>query len=146
IVCANFVLADSRLALDQDDLFTASQMIHLKPVIGSDLYARFIAANPFVRRLYPNFHPAVPAWRFRRSKIGAALKRGLELVLTPASALAEAACRFLYRWYLLRRAAAWKSPAQVRLQADCLKLHTQSHRQSILERFERAQNELTVHS
>ena len=34
-ICANFVLADSALALDQQDLFTASQMIHLKPLVGA---------------------------------------------------------------------------------------------------------------
>jgi len=32
-------------------------------------------------------------------------------------------------------AASWRSPEQVRLEDDCLKLHTQSHRQSILDRF-----------
>ena len=30
-VCANFVIADSRLTLDQQDLFTASQIIHASP-------------------------------------------------------------------------------------------------------------------
>src|SRR6185436_1070750 len=36
-VCANFVLADSRLSLDQQDLFTASQIVHLKSLIGHDV-------------------------------------------------------------------------------------------------------------
>ena len=33
-LCANFVLADTALALTQQNLFTASQVIHLKPLVG----------------------------------------------------------------------------------------------------------------
>jgi hypothetical protein len=53
----------------------------------------------------------------------------------------EALCRSAYGWYLRRRSAGWRSPGQVRLERDALKLHTQSHRQSILDRFERAVEE-----
>src|SRR5262249_26543489 len=56
IVCTNFVLSDASLRLDQADLFTANQMIHLKPLIGADVIDEFAAANPFVRRFYPNAH------------------------------------------------------------------------------------------
>ena len=41
--------------LDQQDLFSASQIIHLKPLVGEDTFRRFVAANPFVSRFYPNF-------------------------------------------------------------------------------------------
>src|SRR5204862_2746858 len=43
--CANFVLADSALRLDQEDLFAASQIIHLKPLVGEETFRRFVAAN-----------------------------------------------------------------------------------------------------
>src|SRR6185436_14852816 len=36
-VCANFVLADSHLAIEDQDLFTANQILHLKPLIGETL-------------------------------------------------------------------------------------------------------------
>jgi hypothetical protein len=48
----------------------------------------------------------------------------------------EPACRVAYGAYLRRQSATWESPEQVRLDADCLKLHTRSHRRSVLERFE----------
>src|SRR6185503_19882171 len=54
VVCANFVIADSHLALEPQDLFTANQMLHLKPLIGEDVLDAFLAANPFVTRFYPN--------------------------------------------------------------------------------------------
>jgi hypothetical protein len=140
IVCANLVLADSRLALDQQDLFTANQVIHLKPLIGEDVLDDFLAANPFVRRLYPNalaWHPhRVVDWP--PGGFLQWMKAVLEIALRLPSPWIEAGCRRLYRWYLRRRAAAWESPEQVRLDPDFLKLHTRSHRHSVLDRFERA--------
>src|SRR5256885_5896894 len=53
-LCANFVIADGALGLEQQDLFTANQVIHLKPLSGDDVFAELVAANPFVRRYYPN--------------------------------------------------------------------------------------------
>ena len=53
-VCANFLVADTHLAVDQPDLFTANQVIHLQPLAGAEMIDRFRAANPFVARCYPN--------------------------------------------------------------------------------------------
>jgi len=59
-VCANFVLADSHLTLDQQDLFAANQVIHLQPLVGGDVIDQFRAANPFVARCYPNSRTRAP--------------------------------------------------------------------------------------
>jgi hypothetical protein len=137
-LCANFVVAHHRLAFDQQDLFTASQIIHLKPLIGDGTFRRLVAANPFVRRFYPNFHESMAGRdRFRRGAISRAAGRTVEFVLALPWTLVEVGCRLSYRAYLSRRAATWKSPEQVRLEDDCLKLHTQSHRRSVLDRFAR---------
>jgi len=159
VICANFVIADSHLTLDQEDLFTANQVIHLKPLVGADALAEFAAANPFVKRFYPNalctdrswspFGATLPldpcsaedrAARVRplRPTTIYRLKSALEIFLAPPSPLIEAACRSLYGWHLRRRAASWRSPEQVSLQSDYLKLHTKSHRHFILDRFDRA--------
>jgi hypothetical protein len=135
-VCVNFVLADTRMELEQRDLFTASQIIHLKPLIGWDVLQQLLAANPFVARFYPNFHcadrSAVP---FTQPVAVAIVKRMVELAAAGPWWLFERVARATYGTYLRRRAATWRSPEQVRLEADCLKLHTQSHRHSILARF-----------
>ena len=142
IVCANFVVADShlRLGLEQQDLFTANQVIHLQPLIGADLLDEFISANPFVARFYPNdisrLHDVPPI--SVRSRGLALVKAALEIVLGLPAPLIEASCRRLYAWHLRRRAGSWRSPDQVRLQSDYLKLHTQSHRHSVLQRFDAA--------
>jgi hypothetical protein len=139
IVCANLILADSRLALEQQDLFTANQVIHLKPLIGEELLDDFLAANPFVRRFYPNalaWHPhRLVEWP--RAGLLPSLKSMLEMALALPSPLIESLCRRLYGWYLRRRARAWRSPDQVALDPDVLKLHTRSHRHSVLDRFDR---------
>jgi hypothetical protein len=136
-ICANFILADSHLAVDQQDLFTANQVIHLRPLIGGELVERFRAANPFVARCYPNSEAASPqpAIVDVRSRGLALVKRMLEAMLGVPAPLIEAICRRAYAWHLQRRAGSWRSPDQVRLQSDYLKLHTQSHRHSVLDRF-----------
>jgi hypothetical protein len=50
----------------------------------------------------------------------------------------ERAFRALYGWHLRRGAASWQSRDQVRLEPECLKLHTSSHRAAALERYHRA--------
>lgn len=135
-LCANFVVADSALTLEQQDLFAASQIIHLKPLIGHDVYRRFVELNPFATRVYPNVR--VPAVAPRPSQRWATrvAKSIAEAVLAAPSLLIERGCRFAYSRYLLRRAAHWQSPEQVRLEADCLKLHTRSHRKHVLIEYE----------
>ena len=137
-ICANFVLADSHLGLDQQDLFTANQVIHLQPLIGSEVIEQFRAANPFVARFYPNsaLRPRQLPLVDVRSRPLTLLKRVLEPILNVSAPLVEAVCRRAYAWHLRRRSGSWRSPDQVLLQSDYLKLHTQSHRRTVLERFD----------
>jgi hypothetical protein len=137
IVCANFVMSDEHLTIEQQDLFTANQAIHLKPLIGPEVFEGFVAANPFVHRFYPNAPRVADAslapdhgWLRPR------LKKAMELVLAVPSPAIEALCRWAYTTHLRRRSTSWRSPDQVRLGVDYLKLHTQSHRRSVLDRYE----------
>ena len=136
-VCANFLLADSQLPLDQHDLYTASQVLHLRPVIGAEMLGRFIEANPFVQEWFPNASTAA-SQAFPLPKAGwlRRLKRPLEALLSIPSSGIEAACRFVYGRHLRRRVSRWQSPDQVRLEPGCLKLHTHSHRAAVLEQLE----------
>jgi hypothetical protein len=139
VVCANFILADSHLAFDQQDVFTANQVVHLKPLIGEEMMFDVLAANPFVSRCYPNAGlPPRTALVDVRSRPWRVAKELLEVALQLPSPIIEAGCRRLYAWHLGRRAASWRSPEQVLLRSDYLKLHTQSHRHSVLDRFEAA--------
>jgi hypothetical protein len=148
IVCVNFVVADTHLSLEQQDLFTANQVIHLKPLVGAELIDDFVAANPFVRKFYPNASRTLvdPPMGWSRSRSIERIKTAMEMVLTPLAPAIEGMCRRLYGYCLQRRATAWQSPEQVRLESDYLKLHTRSHRQSVLERFDGALNAAGRHA
>jgi hypothetical protein len=137
VVCANFVMSDEHLAIEQQDLFTANQVLHLKPLVGQEVFDGFLAANGFVQRFYPN--------RSRQRRSGFAIPRSRrldcaqrlgELLLTPVLPWVEALCRRVYAAHLHRRARSWQSPDEVALRPDYLKLHTQSHRESVLRRFD----------
>jgi hypothetical protein len=126
-VCLNYVISERVMPIEPRDLFSANQIIHLRPICGEDVFRRFLEANPFVREIYPNFEGPPPSPRLRRDR--------LSKVILP---LSEYLSRALYGWHLKRRARGWQSRDQVRLEPECLKLHTSSHRASILARFDRA--------
>lgn len=132
VVCANYILGRSALALEQSDWFTANQVIALRPVDGRPVFEALLDANPFVRRWFPN---AEPAAAFPTLPTGSRMMRlTVERMLRPVGTWLERTCRWIYEGHLRHREATWPSPGQVRLSADVLKLHTRSHRESILAR------------
>ena len=133
-LCLNYVISEEALPVEPADLFAANQIIHLRPLTGADVFAKFVNANAFVARYYPNFVLPPQAARARST-----MRRAIESVLSVGVAPAiERAARALYGWHLNRRAAAWQSREQVRLEPECLKLHTSSHRAEALRRYDEA--------
>jgi hypothetical protein len=126
------VISEQALWVAPADLFSANQIVHLRPITGGAAYRRFIDANRFVRRFYPNFEPVAVDGASRTQSW---YERLVNLTIGPPL---EQVCRLVYRAHLRRRAHTWASRDQVRLEAECLKLHTQSHRREVMERFERA--------
>ena len=138
-VCANFVVSDRDLSIAPADEFSANQLIHLRPVAGGDAYQQLLDANPFVSDTYPNFDPQeTRPWPFMPSPRAAVIKHVLETVLAIPSGAIEAVCRAAYGWYLRRKVRTWASPEQVRLTKTQLKLHGNSHRRAIEERYAQA--------
>ena len=139
-LCLNYVVSERALMVGPADLFSANQIIHLQPIMGGDAYRRFLDANRFVERFYPNFRPrplvdsgsaGLRLWR--------AVRRAIEIALNVTVApVYERVCRMVYDRHLRRRADTWQSRDQVRLERECLKLHTSSHRREVMERFEDA--------
>jgi hypothetical protein len=134
-LCLNYVISERALWVTPADLFSANQIVHLQPLTGADTYARFLDANRFVRRFYPNFMPRPIAGTGTRRPSPRWVEALLNATLAPA---VEQLCRFAYRQHLRRQSHTWTSTDQVRLDAECLKLHTHSHRRDVMDRFERA--------
>lgn len=133
-LCMNYVISERALAIEPKDLFSANQIIHLRPLMGHDVFERFVTSNDFVRQIYPNFE-LPEALRTRDPRRKTFFERALSLGFAQA---AEGVARWAYGWHLRRRAVSWLSRDQVRLEAECLKLHTSSHRASTLARFDAA--------
>lgn len=140
-LCLNYVVSEAALAVTPHDVFTANQILHLRPVSGHAIYARFVAANPFVRACYPNFAPPASAPADLQA-LTSRTRRLVEALLHPVAPVMERLCRGLYRGHLLRRASSWASADGVRLEAETLKLHTHSHRRRVLARYDAARAEL----
>ena len=137
-LCMNYVVSEHALAIEPRDLFSANQIIHLRPISGHAVFERFVESNAFVRQIYPNFElPDLPRTHDPRPKTY--LERALSLGFAQ---VAEGMARLLYGWHLRRRSASWQSREQVRLEAECLKLHTSSHRASTLAKFDAAMAEI----
>lgn len=54
-MCLNYVISERAMAIEPADLFSANQIINLRPIVGHDVFERFVNANPFVKAFYPNF-------------------------------------------------------------------------------------------
>jgi hypothetical protein len=137
-LCLNYVVSERELWIAPADLFSANQIVHLQPIRGGVTYRRFLEANHFVERFYPNFRPRELTEGRRSSWL---IEHAIDLTIGP---VVEVVCRWLYRAHLRRRAHMWTSRDQVRLDAECLKLHTSSHRRQVMERFEQALEDAVV--
>jgi hypothetical protein len=137
-LCLNYVVSERNLTIEPADLFSANQIIHLRPVTGEPVYRRFLEANAFVAAHYPNFSPRRVDPLAGATQPGRA-RRLLETILSVGIApLADRVSQLLYGWHLRRRSVMWKSRDQVRLERECLKLHTSSHRADTMARYEAA--------
>ena len=133
-LCLNYVISERALMVGPADLFCANQIVYLQPVSGHPTYLAFLASNRFVERFYPNFRARpVAGHRPPFSRVRRAIELATDWTIAP---IYERLCRFAYRQHLRRRAHTWRSRDQVRLENECLKLHTSSHRREVMERFE----------
>lgn len=137
-ICFNFLVSDQKMALRVDDLFSANQLVHLRPLIGKETLEELLRANPFAKRHYPS--PPPPARLSVAARPGPALgffkQAGETLLSLGIGGALEAAARALYRRHLRSKAASWSSPDEVILGEDLLKLHTESHKRKVLRAFE----------
>ena len=82
------------------DLFSANQIVHLQPVIGEETYRRFLDANRFVERFYPNFAPR-QVRTAGGQRFGPSPSRGPREVFDwTVAPLLEWMCRLVYRTHL----------------------------------------------
>lgn len=59
--CVNYYIDHDHLALEERNIFTATELITLKPVCGNEHYGTLVRDNQWVKEYYPMFNPAMPA-------------------------------------------------------------------------------------
>jgi hypothetical protein len=132
-LCLNYVLDEDALRLPEQDVFTAAEIVGLKPLQGSEAYVRFLRANEWVAERFPNFGKDIGAAR-EESLAGAWRPLETLLELGPARILERLARRVLGA-YLRRKAGHGTG---VVLEPGRLKLHMRDHRPELLEAYEKA--------
>jgi glycosyltransferase involved in cell wall biosynthesis len=130
ILCMNYMISDAALPLFEHDAFTAQQVASLKPIYGKKTYDRFIAANPFVARWFPNFDPALHREAYQEIPEGN-LKARLEAFLRIGIVqVFERFSRFVLGRHLSKKI---NPSSDVQLDRRHLKLHFQSHKKTVLD-------------
>ena len=97
MVRAKVIVDEAHLELEPCDLETAARLLHLKPLMGAHVRRDLLAANPFVRQLFPN---APLRWTDSRepanARVTAAVRTLLALILGLPSPIIELVCRWLH--------------------------------------------------
>ena len=132
-LCLNYIVDEAALALPEHDVFTASEVVGLRPLAGRETYRRLVDVNGWASRLFPNFRArhlaeseAIPAAGAR------GWERALDLGIAP---LLERLARRALGAHLARKGRGCEG---VVLGPHRLKLHTHDHRPSLLASFEAA--------
>jgi hypothetical protein len=81
--CVNYLMAEDSLALPDRNLFTATEVAWLRPMVGGAHYQALLDANGWVRDVFPNWVPEDTA---ELAEVPAsAAKRGVERLLAGRS-------------------------------------------------------------
>jgi hypothetical protein len=132
-LCVNYVVDETAQSLPEHDLFTASEIVGLRPLAGAEAYERFVLANPWVLRQFPNFtHRSREAQNLGPAGAGRLCEALLDLGPAPA---AEWLARRVLGRYLREKA---RGGLGVVLEAARLKLHMHDHGPELLTAFEAA--------
>ncbi|MFN8472658.1 MAG: glycosyltransferase family 1 protein [Anaerolineae bacterium] len=134
-LCPNYLLAETRLALDEHNLFTARELAQMRPVYGSGVHQRMRVANDWTDAYLPQAHLAPQATaNDELGPVTATLKGASERLLGGRwGARVES-------WIQRRKIAQLKREAPehadtVVLAPDCCKGHFDGHGRRILAAY-----------
>ncbi|MGE0770881.1 MAG: hypothetical protein AB7K37_04150 [Cyclobacteriaceae bacterium] len=58
LFCINYFVDEDALAIEETNIFTATELATLKPLTGTAYFPKLISANPWMHRFLPNCRPA----------------------------------------------------------------------------------------
>jgi hypothetical protein len=80
--CVNYYISHDRLELDEKNIFTATELITLKPMFGYEYYQKLVESNTWASGYYPQFKKAPVSADSARRRWP---KRLFEWILEPVS-------------------------------------------------------------
>ena len=134
LFCANYIIDETHLEIAARDLYTAHQLISLRPLEATPVFDRLLDHNLWTRGHFPNATPWPPEKLWRRDRIARAAQRTLELLLSPLAMMAEPLLRQVLLARLERKRRA-QPGSDVILSAGRLKMHFKDLKTATLERF-----------
>jgi glycosyltransferase involved in cell wall biosynthesis len=133
-LCLNYIVDEAALALPERDLFTAAELVGMRPLAGRETYRRVIRSNTWLGERFPNFARSFEARSAEVPERAGARRLEALLDLGPAP-LFEAFSRRVLGAYLRWRT---RGSSGVRLDPHRLKLHTDDHGPRLVAAFEAA--------
>ncbi len=123
ILCMNYLVDEKAMYINTNqDIYTAHQIISLKPYKNKLLINQFLNENRWVNNYYPNFH--IPKSEKNQDS-------SFYLLISPLNSL----IKLIYRkWYKKYLTTGFNS--SVVLTEHVIKLHTKDYRSSVIEEFE----------
>ncbi len=132
-ICPNFILAESHLALDDRDLFTAQELARMIPISGMDVYDAMRAQNRWTDAFLPNAQGAP-------REVTAGISSQGRLKSASEALLASQPTRWLEQWEMRRKIAKFNRQenmnSETRFSADFCKGHFDGHKQRTMEAFQ----------
>jgi len=134
-ICFNVFISESDLVFHNQNLFYAREILGALPIFNSDVYERFIYANPWIFRIFPSWSkirsrdkyrlPVSPLWRRRQ--------RYLERMLGGAFGdLID----FLVNKVQTKNLVKSNAKTSMRMRRNRIKLHKRDNRSPILSKYE----------
>jgi hypothetical protein len=129
-LCPNYILSENALVIEDENLFTAHEMVQMACLSGWDTYQRMRSANPWVYRYLPNatIEAAPP-----RERHDSRVRTALESILSTAPA------GWLERWEMNRKIRKFGrngDPAsEARFSSEWCKGHFEGHARRTLDAY-----------
>lgn len=135
VVCPNYVLAETALLQDKQDLFMAHEVVQMVPIYGLSVYAAMRKENDWSATYLPNADAPMHAEAERIPGRGwRLLKRGMEWLL--GGRLGDALENWEYRRKLRRFAPDLQTAHNAaRLDAQHVKGHFNDHGHPVLQQY-----------
>ena len=137
-LCPNYILSERALALTDHNLYTAYELVQMKPIAGYDTYRRIREENAWASAFLPNtpaLEPSVADTWPAHAGSGALFVRAARLVEPLLRSSFGSMLDQLEMKYRIRKWTRHGAGTETEYGPNCCKAHTSAHKTRILTEF-----------